>query len=116
MTSFFTTLELRSHLKKFKKIDAVVVLQVAQCEPVIVKIAKVGLFTATLNVMDIDEQTWLGTEIIQIKDINAINESCIQRARTKLMFEAAGPGNEQDLRNSLQGVFIFEEGDDIDCP
>ena len=103
---------MRGKLKEYLKTEKVVAMQVGACEPVFVRVKSLGWFTVTLDVLDTDEETWLATEVVSIKDIFSINESSIQRARVRLMFENADPSELEQLKASL--MVGYEDDEDLD--
>ena len=115
MLMLFTVLEMRKKLIGYHQTEKIIAMQVASCDPVFVKIKEVGWFTVTLDVLDADEETWLATEVVAIKDVFSINESSIQRARIRLMFENSSPAELEALKAGLMvGDYDCDEDEEDD--
>lgn len=114
MTNLFTTLELRAILKRYLKSERVLIIQINGSEPFFVKVNRLGWFTVTLDVLDTDEETWLATEIIPIRDILCINESSVERCRMQLIYQH---GDAEDIEAMEAGFMVgnYDEDDEDDC-
>lgn len=86
MLEFLTTLSMRSLLKKACKTQDIIIISLSDIS-VPVQILKVGFMSFVADVYDIDEETWLGREVLPISYITSVNLWSVERQRIKLMVE-----------------------------
>lgn len=87
MLELFVTLSMRRQLKRFVKTGDPVLVQLYNDMSLIAIVSKVNFFTATFQILDIDEETWLAEEVMPIHCVMGLCTKSVNRVRRKLMIE-----------------------------
>lgn len=86
MLEFLTTLSMRSLLKEAYKTQSIIIVSLSNVS-IPVQVLKVGFMSFVADVYDIDEETWLGREVIPISYVTSVNLWSVERQRIRLMVE-----------------------------
>lgn len=101
MLELFLSFSMRKKLKKYKKTGEPILISLSRYA-VIATVSEVGLFTATIQILDADEETWLAEEILPICSIEGICTKSVLRGKRKLMISNGEDWTEEYASESCE--------------